>query len=437
MVSVAPAEESVQFTPVKGIYNVADFGAVAGGEEDCTAAFQKAIDTATANGGGIVRVPVGKFLIKTHLDVKPNVTLQGIWHTPQRGRPFVETGKDAVGSVLLAVEGKGSTEGAPFIMLRDSAALKGITVYYPDQVNTMKPHPYPWCVAGEADNVSLVDVFLVNPYQGVDFGSRMCGRHLIRNLYGQALYKGLYINQCYDVGRVENVHWWPFWTGPSREQPAFVWMRENGTAFLIGKSDGQMFTNCFSIRYKIGMHFFRGEVGVRDDGSIRTSPGSGVYTNCYMDETPCAVKIDDVGDDSGVSFVNCMFMSSVEVGPASKGEVKFTACGFWSNPDVTYHANLQGRSTVIFNSCHFSKWDRAKKGIACIIANNERLIVNSCQLKADLQNDGTRREDQVKVRLGENIKSAIITSNLMVGGALIENNAPKSADIQIANNAAQ
>ena len=45
----------------------------------------------------------------------------------------------------------------------------------------------------------------------------------------------------------------------------------------------------------------------------------------------------------------------------------------------------------------------------------------------------TEREDHVKVQLGPNVKAAVITSNLMPGGALIENES--KGDVQIANNA--
>lgn len=42
-------------------YNICDFGAVADGKTDSTAAIQKAIDTCAAQGGGTVIVPAGTF----------------------------------------------------------------------------------------------------------------------------------------------------------------------------------------------------------------------------------------------------------------------------------------------------------------------------------------------------------------------------------------
>jgi unsaturated rhamnogalacturonyl hydrolase len=53
---------------------ITDFGAVAGGSNDCTAAIAKAIDACTAAGGGRVVVPAGEFLTGA-IHLKSNVDL--------------------------------------------------------------------------------------------------------------------------------------------------------------------------------------------------------------------------------------------------------------------------------------------------------------------------------------------------------------------------
>jgi hypothetical protein len=125
-----------------------------------------------------------------------------------------------------------------------------------------------------------------------------------------------------------------------------------------------------------------------------------------------------------------MFMSGVEVAPSNKGQVKFTACGFWPNRGQAYHAKLEGRGTVIFDACHFTRWDQASAGMPCIDANNARLIVTACEFATD-------RTDACKVGLGPNLKAAVVTSNLMTGGVLINNQTLPAADVQIGLNAGE
>ena len=395
-------------------------GAIGDGQTDDTQAFQKALDAVGKDGGGVVTVLTGKYLIKGHLAIPTNVTLEGVWRAPARGVPV-----DA-GSTLLAVEGKGDADGTPFITLNTNSALSGLSIFYPEQVIANPPHAYPWTVqaADGTDNCSIVNVTIVNPYQAVDFGTHVTGRHYINRLCAHPLLKGLYINQCYDVGRIENIHFWPFWDLDPKS-PLWVFTKEKGTAFIIGKTDGEMAFNCFSIFYHTGMHFIAGPVG-----KDKKLPGSGVYTNCYMDITSCAIKVDEVAPDAGVSFVNGMFMSGVEVAPSNKGQVKFTACGFWANRGLASHARLEGRGAVTFSACHFSNWDQAMDGTACIDANCARVIVSGCEFNTD-------RTDHCKVRLGPLVKAAVVTSNLMPGGAIVRNEAPAIADVQIGLNAGE
>jgi hypothetical protein len=185
--------------------NVLDFGAVGDGKKDNTAAFQAAMKAA-ADANGSVFVPRGRYLIQGNLDVPPNVAIEGVFYGPSAHT------KDQ-GSILLAVAGAGDANGKPFIKLRDGCTLRGLSIFYPEQKMKNPPVPYPWAIRGGGDNISLLNILLVNPYQGVDFGTLPAGRHYINGLYGQPLYRGLFVDQCFDVGRIENVHFWSFWGG--------------------------------------------------------------------------------------------------------------------------------------------------------------------------------------------------------------------------------
>lgn len=419
----AQAQTAITPASVRGMKSVLDFGAVGDGETDDTAAFQQALDAVAAEGGGVVSVPTGAYRIATHLEIPAGVTLEGIWRAPQRGEPWNQ------GSVLLAVEGQGDEHAVPFIRMHQQSTLAGLTIYYPEQVRANPPHPYPWTVQAQAgsDNVSILNVTMINPYKAVDFGTFGAGRHYINGLYGYPLKLGLYINQVYDVGRIENIHFWPFWDLDPKS-PLWEFTKGNATAFLIGRTDGQMASNLFSIFYKTGMHFVAGDI-IENGQIVRQSPGSGVYTNCYMDITPNAVKVDEVMTGSGISFMNAMMMSGIEVGRNNRGPVKFTGCGFWPNDGQTFHAQVAGEGTVMFESCHFSGWDQNRDGAPAIDSNAARIIISGNEFS-------TVNEESVKVVLGPETRAAVVTSNLMSGQVGIENQASEFADVQIGFNAA-
>ncbi len=403
-------------------YNVKEFGAKGDGQNDDTYSIQEALNTAGKNKGGIVYLPQGSYLIKGNLIVPENVILEGIWRAPFRGDP------DKAGSVLLAVSGKGEPDGTPLIRVSTSSVLKGFAIYYPEQTKTDPPIPYPWTIQcnGPADDVSLIDLTLINPYKAIDFGTFPAGRHKIKNIHAYPLYRGLYINQCYDVGRIENIHFWPFWD-LNPDSPLWKFTQREGIAFIIGKTDGEMGYNLFSIFYSIGMHFIAGPIYDEDRNIIKYLPGSGTYTNCYMDITPCAVKVDSAMENAGISFLNSSFMAKVVVEPCNRGPVKFVGCGFWGTKDLDSQAILGGYGSVTFDACHFSGWDRISKGFPCINANNRSLIISNCEFI------GNSIENPI-IQLGPRVRSGIITSNISHGAFNITNNSLKSAKIIIKDN---
>src|SRR5947208_16159018 len=62
-------------------YSVLDFGANGDGKMDNTTAFQKALDEAAKDGGGVVNAPIGSYFFRGHLSVPNSVTLKGVWES--------------------------------------------------------------------------------------------------------------------------------------------------------------------------------------------------------------------------------------------------------------------------------------------------------------------------------------------------------------------
>lgn len=363
--------------------NAKKFGAKADGVTDDTAAIQKAMDRCSAEGGGRVFLPAGQYRIAGHLSVPAGVTLAGIYQAPPTRVSGPANRKD--GSVLLATQGKGHSDGPAFITLHQMSEITGLVVFYPEQ--TKQIIPYPWCVRGDGDNCSIVNVLLINPYQAVDFGNQPAGRHFIDGLYGQPLKTGLLIDQCYDVGRVSNVHFWPFWMD---DKGIENWTNEHGEAFVIARTDWEYMNSCFCIFYKTGYHFL-------DRGH---GPGNAVLNECGSDISPLSVKIDALQGHAGVSFVNGQFMGGVEISNTNTGPVKFTSCGFWGVAGQTdHHAVIAGTGEVTFTACHFISWAQKTADAAAILANAGNVIINGCEFM-----DANKRD----VELGAGVESAVV-----------------------------
>ena len=376
--------------------NVRDFGAKGDKVTDDTAAFQAALNS-VAESGGTVFVPVGNYLINTHLTVPENVTLEGIWKIPIAWRAWT-------GSTLLAVEGEGSEEGPPFITLNTNSTVKGIAVFYPrQQVDGIRK--YPWCIAcAPADNASIVDCLLVNPYNGVDFGTNPSGRHYIRGLYGQPLRRGLFVDKCFDVGRVENVHFWPFWFW-GEETPIGKWMAENSEAFIFGRTDWEYVFNTFCFGYGTGYRFIHTK-----DGQM-----NGNLLGIGADAANRAIVIEAT-QASGLLITNGEFVAfqgddPVEVVTTKdfNGVVNFQNCAFWGS--TRNIARLDGSGTVSFNGCNFVQWDRQRTKAPAIVTYGGNLIVTGCNF----------RETSPQIALRDRAETAVVTGNRAAGPKAVTN----------------
>ena len=401
-----------------GVYVVTDapFGAKADGVTDDTAAFTGAMAVASGVGGGVVEVPAGTYRISGSLEVPSNVTLEGV-------SPRFVAGADPIapgGSVLLATAGAADADGTPFIRLNTVSVLKGLSIYYPDQTDSASPTAYPWTVRGNAnaDNCTLIDVTIVNAYQAVDFGTYNVGRHWIDGLATQALSIGLYVHQCYDVGRLRDVYFGPIWT----TGPAAQYMRQNGVAFRFGRTDGEQASTCRAEGYHTGFHFIRGPIGAG------TSPGSGVMKDASTTACTTSFYVEDAGDNAGWSFVGGTFEGVVTNGGNQKGEFKFYESTFQQPPGASRHAQLVLRSGLqkpfFFERCTFGPLTGPDP--VAMDCNDYAVIVMNCTFNG-LPGD-------VKVRLSAGVREAVVVRNTMHGGVTVQNNTTSGADVQVGLN---
>ncbi len=390
--------------------NARAFGAKGDGKIDDTKALQAALDAASANGP-VCFVPAGLYRLDGSVTVPPGVALCGA----SGGVPHSE---QPIGTVLLAFGGRGKPDAEPLITLKPNAVVRNVVIHYPEQT-LPDVAPYPWTIRVDGELCQILDLTITNPYQAIDVGTKWNELHLIRNVFACPLKTGVYIDQCTDIGRIENVHFNPnFWTRMGLK-PAFpggdikAYLEKNLVGFKIGKTDWEFISNCFVIFPRIGFHF--------DD--FGHGPGNAVVTQSGSDICPVAVRVDRTQNHAGAQFVNGQFMSTLEVGPENRGPVKLTNCGFWGTEATREHVRHASPSSLVLTACHFTGWDHARKGDPCIRASGGRLIVNGCEF----MDEGKR-----PILLEKGLKAATILGCCFRGAKGVEDQS--GADVQIGLN---
>jgi hypothetical protein len=358
--SAAEADQTLP-TPVGAtIVNPRLYGAKGDGEHDDTAALQAALEDARTKGPICLLSP-GQYRLNGSLVIPAGVTLSGA----SGGVPHSEQTNN---TVLLAYGGQGQADGEPLLTLKPNAVVRNLVIHYPKQT-LPEVVPYPWSIRIDGELCQIVDLTLTNPYQAIDAGSKWNELHLIRNVFACPLKVGVYIDQCTDIGRVENVHFNPnFWTRMALE-PRYPFLEKNLVGFKIGKTDWEFISNSFVIFPRIGFHF--------DD--FGHGPGNAVITQSGSDICPVAVRVERSQGHAGVQFVNGQFMATLEVGPHNRGPVKLANCGFWGIPGTEEQVRKEGPSTLTLTGCHFTGWDHGNNGKPCVRASGGRLIVNGCE----------------------------------------------------------
>ncbi|MDO8684764.1 MAG: glycosyl hydrolase family 28-related protein [Armatimonadota bacterium] len=391
--------------------DVKKLGAKGDGKKDESAIIQKALTMAGKQGGGTVFLPAGKYRLDHALIIPTGVTLTGSWKSPHHSQ---QTG----GTILLAYAGKGKEDGPALIELLPSSAVRGMTIFYPEQ-KLPDPIPYPWTIQGSGMHPSAEDITLVNPYKGIDFGSKPNELHYARNVYGCPLKIGVYLDSCTDIGRVENVHFNPHYWMRSDAKGLPGWnflidyLGKNLIAFDIGFSDWEMLVDTFSFGAKIGYRFRTG---------VNTPKGcNGSFVGIAADSATRAIVVEDCRH-YGLLISNGQFVGKdnetiMEVAATNTGIVQLTNCAFWGKCGKA--VSVDGKGSVSLSQCNFQHWDYSEKGLPAVEALDGDLIVQACQFQI------ARKQ----VFLGENVKTAVIQGNRFMMSTQIENKSKGSVEI--------
>jgi hypothetical protein len=262
----------------------------------------------------------------------------------------------------------------------------------------------------QGSNPAVIDVELLNPYKGIKAGRG--GRHYVRNVYGQPLHTGIFVDEAYDCCRLENVHWNPWWT---YDTPMSRWQLENGVGFVFGRSDGQYALNTFCFNYRIGYQFLRTEAGVT----------YGNFNGANAERCLVCVQVDACAtwgllfNNGGYALLDPPRAMMVRVTGANRGSVRFNNCGFWGPTDRGAVIEGDPIGSVSFSNCVFGEWPENREmppearpfRDPAIEVLSGSVLVRGCEF----------RDHKPHIRLGPDVRGAVITDNLMHWPVAIQN----------------
>ena len=263
-------------------------------------------------------------------------------------------------------------------------------------------------------NPAVLAVELLNPYNGID--ATQNERHLIRDVQGQPLRRGIFVDAIYDIGRIENVHFNPWW---SMKPKLFEWQQEHGEAFIFGTSDWQYVFNTFCFGYNVGYKF------------IKTKAGdcNGNFLGIGADDCFTALVVEQSAP-IGLLISNGEFVSFH--GPGSDDGAR----GHEQHRQRAFRelAPSGGRAIRSRRSPAKARWVSAiapscngignKEGRHAIQVEGGSVIVRGCEFRAD----------RPQIELGTSVRRAVITDNLLNRTSRISNES--AGKVILSNNAA-
>ena len=395
-----------------GLWSVQTFGAKADSTTDDTAAIQKALDEAAKTGGKVL-LPPARYRVAGSLRIPPGVTFQGATDSPMWSEPLK-------GSVILATGGRDKEDASALFELGHSATVRGMTVWYPEQ----KPneiHPYPWTFHLQGHDNTVENVTLINSFSGIRIGPEGNVRHRIRSVYGCVLRRGIFVDSCSDIGRIENVqfhcHWWSAKEVGGDWNPVHEYMWKNLEAFIFGRTDWEYVNNTFVFPVNIGYRFLATQNGA----------ANGQFSGIGADEAQICVKVEAI-QPMGLLISNGQFVCMhgdirvpLLVERTCHDSVRLVNCAFWgpNRQCVVSHSS----SFVSLSDCYLSSSGRTKNpGVSLIEADGGKLQVRGCSFGSN--------EPAIALKAG--LQHAIITENNGVRGVQIANEIGENA--VIANN---
>ncbi|WP_129312260.1 glycosyl hydrolase family 28-related protein [Streptomyces sp. L2] len=229
---------------MSSVFDVTAYGAVGDGAADDSTPIQKAINVASAKGG-VVWIPPGAYRLGTGLTVNAPIVIAGAGWGPAQNThgSWLYVDSTNVSAITITWNGAGTT-----------VADLAIGHKQPSPGPGWAPLDYPPAIQVSSTDVHIHDVMLNNPTRGISitYPDGVVGRVCLERIWGQPLRQGIEIDNALDVIKIDNIHFWPFW---SVDPNVGAYVAGNATAIRSARNDNPHFTRIFALGYAVGMHF--------------------------------------------------------------------------------------------------------------------------------------------------------------------------------------
>lgn len=358
--------------------NVKDYGAVGDGTTDDTQAFIDANNTLI--NGGIIYIPVGKFVLKSQLTLSKGVNLVGVKSKDDEKQ----------GSAIYITN---STTQA--IVLNSGCSVEGITFYYPTQLNTgagsaiVFPSLFLSNVGGASD-IDILDCAFINVYQIADF-TNSHGGITVQRCTGFVLNLGFDVDNCTDIDRFKDIHINPiFWKDAFSPTDFSQITRANAILFKLKRADWIIIENCFCWGYNKGIYITDGVSGSIASGDIK---------NCGFDMTEKGIYCD-TASAWGINIEGCSFSAQDPINIAEiHNAIEFTAIGYGISIKNNKFWGCTGGTIKLISI------SGTPKGV--IIEGNQIMSWGSKSISTDLQYG----------ILVQNVEGLIVGNNILKGNS--------------------
>ena len=239
----------------------------------------------------------------------------------------------------------------------------------------------------------------MNPYNGIDASRNE--RALIRNVHGQPLRRGIFVDKIYDIGRIENVHFNPWW---SMKPKLFDWQKTHGEAFIFNRTDWHYVLNTFCFGYSVGYKFGGSDAGLCN-GNFLGIGADACHTSVLVEQSAVFGVLITNGEFVAMNGEN---PTMVVVDKTNFGSVRFSNCAFWGPCEQI--ARIDGRGMIGFSDCEFCQWDRANQNKPALQIDGGSVMVRGCNFQTD----------KPQMKISASAKRAVVTDNFVEGAVRVE-----------------